>query len=261
MYEHSDYYSYTEKQESIKLYQKALLERQGYYLEEIENDPEYNDMTDVEKIEFAKSLSDYEASCIMTDVSDILFDTIGSNMSINEYKGIINHVINEMRQETELNEDSLAPGHDMTFWANDMGWVGKLCGGLLTAAFAGMVALIMAGKDKAAMKALERYMNKLVERVDDGIHKKKSLMNKLFGRFGVGTHDGDQSKACLRQIQENFSKKIACDAMILTKSMGFLPSHWNSAIKDLESNTFNNGGMAEFIETVSIPVSKLSNKI
>jgi len=70
-----------------------------------------------------------------------------------------------------------------------MGWLGKLAGSLLTGIFGGMVALIMAGKTKAAVQSLENYMNKLVELTDDGVHKKKSIIGALFSKLGVNKRD------------------------------------------------------------------------
>ena len=163
-----------------------------------------------------------------------------------------------------LNEDPLAPGKDMTFWMNDMGWLGKLAGGLLTGVVGMMVAAIMAGKDKMAMKQLETYMNKMVEMVDNGVHKKKSLLGKIMGSLGFGDrdeYDGDQSKACFRTIQENYLKEIACNGMVLMKNMGFLSDNCSTAISEVETNRFGKAGLGRFQEFVMDPICKLSNKI
>jgi len=90
----------------------------------------------------------------------------------------------------------------MTYWAKGLG---GLFGGLMGI----VIALIMRGKTKAAIRMLENYMNKIVEKVDDGLNKKKGRglwarlktgIGKLFGKDWSGKNSGEQNTMCLRVI-------------------------------------------------------------
>lgn len=264
--EHSEFYSYTEREQAIREYQKALLERQGYYINEINNDEEYNVLDETEKTSMANELALYESSIYLDELADILEECVGDVLTKEEYSQMRTYIkdslLNEdMFNENSLNEDFLAPGHDITHWIPDLGWLGKLTFGLLSGAFGAMAGLLMAGKDRAAMRMLEKTMNKLVEKTDDGLHKKKTILGTLFAKFGKRDYTGEQSKGCFRAIQERYSKQVACDAMVLTKQLGFLSDKWSSAASDMESNTFDNGGMHQFLTNVGWPVANISSQI
>ena len=116
----------------------------------------------------------------------------------------------------------------------------------------------MAGKTKAAVQSLENYMNKLVELTDDGVHKKKSIIGALFSKLGVNRRD--QERACFRDIQEKYSKEIACNVMTLVKGLGFVGPKCDAAIQDIENKNYNNGGLSYFYN-IAEQVNRLSNNI
>jgi len=76
-----------------------------------------------------------------------------------------------------LNEDTVGP--DMTFCM-------KGIGATLIPLFTGMGLLLLAGKTKAAINALKKYMNKIVEEVDDGTYKKQGFFKKMLNKVTPG---------------------------------------------------------------------------
>ena len=93
-------------------------------------------------------------------------------------------------------------GPDMTYFAQGLG---GLFGGL----FGIFLTLIMHGKTKQAIKMLENSMNKIVETVDDGLHKTKgrglwnrfrTFVGKVFGKDTSEENSGEQNTMCLRTI-------------------------------------------------------------
>ena len=46
-FEHSDFFDYNTKQRCMQEYQNALLERQGYYVQEIKKDPQFNYLNEI----------------------------------------------------------------------------------------------------------------------------------------------------------------------------------------------------------------------
>jgi len=172
-------------------------------------------LNESEVFETAKELTLYESGIIMNQLSEIIEDSILSNVlsedEITEYlKETINE-INDLSEET-LNEDSLnedyggTAGPDMTYWAKGFGGaIGGLFGGL----FGLFLMLIMKGKTRAAIKMLENSMNKIVETVDDGINKKKGrgLWARIRTKIGTwfkkdwsGENSGEQNTICLRTL-------------------------------------------------------------
>jgi hypothetical protein len=86
-------------------------------------------------------------------------------------KSIYNFVKNN-EELNILNEASYVPAD---YWLDGikLGWLGKLTAGLLTGLIGLVAWLLMKGKDRLAMVQLKKYMNKIVELVDSGVHKKR----------------------------------------------------------------------------------------
>lgn len=245
-YEHSPFYSYTAKQEGLQNYYKTKLQRQHYYLNVINEDVEYNDLSDLEKTEMSKKLSDIEALEIFDNVIQMINDETFVNFSDDEFKEVKEFVISLLLSDNEndiqsLNEVGTAPGHDMTYWIPDMGWLGKLAASVLGTGLAGLVGLIMAGYDKAAAKQLEKYMNKLVELTDVGLHKKKSFFSFFGIKLGkTKKFEGDQSQSCFRSIQELVERNMAKNILICGKATGLLS---RNGLDDANSGISTNGGL------------------
>lgn len=267
-FEHSDFFDYAEKQRCMQEYQNALLERQGYYVQQIKNDKQFNYLNESEIAETANELALYESGLIMNQLSEIIEDSILTNvLTEDEITEYLKETINEMHSlsENTLNEGVLnedfgdTTGPDQTYWAKG---IGGLFGGL----FGIFLMLIMKGKTRAAIKMLENSMNKIVETVDDGINKKKGrglfarLKTKIgtwFGKDTSGENSGEQNTICLRTLQENFSANIGAMSMVLCKKLGVLPDTWQSAITALQSNNYQKGDLAQFDECIGKPVNEL----
>lgn len=270
-FEHSDFFDYNTKQKCMQEYQNALLERQGYYVQEIKKDPQFNHLNESEVFETANELTLYEAENYAEQLSEFLDECILENIyTEDEAAEILTESINnfnEMNQNilnaNPLSEDAGGTiGPDMTYWAKGLG---GLFGGLLGL----IIGLIMRGKTKMAIRQLENYMNKIVETVDDGLHKKKGrgLWNKVKTWFGKkfkkkdtsGENSGEQDTMCLRVYQETFSADIATKAMVFCKHLGLLDDNWDGALDNLKASNYTSGAYGKFINKIITPVAKLSD--
>lgn len=275
-FEHSDFFDYNTKQKCMQEYQNALLERQGYYVQEIKRDPQFNTLNESEVFETANELTLYEASNYAEQLAEFLDECILENIYTEDeatefLKEFIDN-FNEMSQQS-LNEGQLnevagdTDGPDMTYWAAGLG---GLFGGIMSL----IIALIMRGKTKMAIRMLENYMNEIVEKVDDGVMKTKGrgLLNRFnlrgvlsklpgVGRFfGKKELQGEQNTMCLRTIQENFLADIAGKSMVLYKNIGLLPDDWQQAMNALTTGNYNNGGYQRYIvNNIIQPINDLEN--
>lgn len=267
-FEHSDFFDYNTKQRCMQEYQNALLERQGYYVQEIKNDPQFNYLNESEVFETANELTLYETNQFIDELGDIIETAILEGIyTEDEATEVITEIVNNMQDlgKRTLNERfGDTPGPDMTWWAEGIG-------GLFAGLFTIFLTLIMHGKTKQAIKMLENSMNKIVETVDDGLHKTKgrglwnrirTRIGKLFGKDTSEENSGEQNTKCLRTVQEEFQANIAAKSMVMCKNLGFLPDDWENAKKQLTAHNWNNGGWQEdFYKNVAEPANLLSGYI
>lgn len=267
-FEHSDFFDYNTKQRCMQEYQNALLERQGYYVQEIKKDPQFNYLNESEVFETANELTLYETNQFIDELGAIIETAILEGIyTEDEAAEVITEIVNNMQDfgKQTLNErlgDTSGP--DMTWWAEGIG-------GLFAGLFTIFLTLIMHGKTKQAIKMLENSMNKIVETVDDGLHKTKgrglwnrirTRIGKLFGKDTSEENSGEQNTKCLRTIQEEFQANIAAKSMVMCKNLGFLPDDWENAKKQLTAHNWNNGGWQEdFYKNVAEPANLLSGYI
>lgn len=269
-FEHSDFFDYAEKQRCMQEYQNALLERQGYYVQEIKKDPQFNTLNESEVFETAKELTLYENGVLLDQLQEIVEEALLTNSlseaeiteALNATADHMNYLAEASLNEGSLNEESGGTiGPDMTYWANGLG-------GLFSGFFGIILALMMRGKTKMAIRQLENYMNKIVETVDDGINKKKGRglwarlktgIGKLFGRDTSNKNQGEQNTMCLRVLQETFSADIGTKSMVFCKHLGLLPDDWNGALAALQASDFTRGSYGEFVEKIAKPVADLGN--
>lgn len=267
-FEHSDFFDYNTKQRCMQEYQNALLERQGYYVQEIKNDPQFNYLNESEVFETANELTLYETNQFIDELGDIIETAILEGIyTEDEATEVITEIVDNMQDfgKRTLNErlgDTSGP--DMTWWAEGIG-------GLFAGLFTIFLTLIMHGKTKQAIKMLENSMNKIVETVDDGLHKTKgrglwnrirTRIGKLFGKDTSEENSGEQNTKCLRTVQEEFQANIAAKSMVMCKNLGFLPDDWENAKKQLTAHNWNNGGWQEdFYKNVAEPANLLSGYI
>ena len=257
-FEHSDFFDYNTKQRCMQEYQNALLERQGYYVREIKKDPQFNYLNESEVFETANELTLYETNQFIDELGSIIETAILEGIyTEDEAAEVITEIVNNMQDfgKQTLNERlGDTPGPDMTWWAEGLG-------GIFAGAFSIIIAMIMRGKTKGAIRALENYMNEIVEKVDDGVNKTKGrgLWNRLKSLFGKKLKEGEQNTICLRTLQENFQADIATKSMVLCKKIGLLPDNWDVAFSDIIKSNFTDGSYQNFINNIVDPVNELGN--
>ena len=257
-FEHSDFFDYNTKQRCMQEYQNALLERQGYYVQEIKKDPQFNYLNESEVFETANELTLYETNQFIDELGSIIETAILEGIyTEDEATEVITEIVNNMQDfgKRALNEraaDTIGP--DMTWWAQGLG-------GIFAGAFSIIIAMIMRGKTKGAIRALENYMNEIVEKVDDGVNKTKGrgLWNRIKSLFGKKLKEGEQNTICLRTLQENFQADIATKSMVLCKKIGLLPDNWDAAFSNIKQSDFTAGSYQDFINNIAEPINELGN--
>ncbi|WQJ53263.1 MAG: hypothetical protein [Wendovervirus sonii] len=272
-FEHSDYCDWNLKEEALK--KAGLTESydmiKNKYLNEMMESESFSNETEQSIDEMADQMAQFESEYIINEVYDILDSMMKENViTSDEYNNIIESAKNKLYGNTQaLNEATDGP--DMTWWAKGIGVT-------LAPLLSGMGLLLLAGKTDAAINALKKYMNKIVEEVDDGTYKKQGFFKKFLNRitpdklknlkvkwFGgpkdIGATSEDKSKSSFRELQEVYEGNIACKQMILMKNIGLLPDDYNQALYAIENNKFEDGGFNTFIEIISKPLSGLCNKI
>lgn len=239
-YEHSPFYSYEDKVRSINEYNQARYGRYQNYYNQLNEDEEFKDLSEDEKAEMSKQLTNVEATQIYEElIEPLVYPILMETMTSDEYKTLKEASLKQMYEmpiTADVINEGTAPGKDQTHWIPNMGWIGALSGGILTAGLAGMVGLFMAGKDKAAARALERYMNRLVDLVDLGLYKKKSILSFI----GFGKQRGEQSRACFRNIQEIIERRMCTQIMVAGKVCGFFGK---DPLTDVINQNFESGGL------------------
>lgn len=215
----------------------------------INEDHEYDELTEGEKHEMGLNLVKLDTAETLNELKHVIYPFVADGLTNEEFESVMKHVEETLMENvvTAINEG--VPGRDLGYWIPNLGWLGKLSFGILSVGLAGLVGLFVAGKDKAAAKALERYMNRLVELTDSGILKKKSI----FSFFGKGKYKGDQSRGCFRYAQEIAERTIAKDALILGKAAGLVTGNGMDAA--IAGN--QEGGIKQFKQKVCDPLDQL----
>lgn len=238
-YEHSPFYSATEKANAYKQLMDAQQYQYNYYNNML-NDSDFDDMNETEKIKLSKELAKAEAlesyDSVAKWMKPILLESL-SKKDVNILNGYMRKMIMDSYDNPSvLNEEV---GHDATYWMSGLGWLGTLAKGLFGTGIAAIIGAFVAGKDAMAAKMLERFMNKLVELTDDGLHKKKSWFSWFSKK--KRTYSGDQSEACFRSIQECVQRNLMKDTVVGLKTCGFIGS-----MNDYVSNNYNGALYTEF---------------
>lgn len=265
-FEHSDFFDYNTKQRCMQEYQNALLERQGYYVQEIKNDPQFNYLNESEVFETANELTLYETNQFIDELGAIIETAILEGIyTEDEATEVITEIVDNMQDfgKRTLNErlgDTSGP--DMTWWSEGLG-------ALFAGLFGLSLMLIMKGKTRAAIKMLENSMNKIVETVDDGINKKKgrglfarikTRIGSWFGKDWSGKNEGEQNTICLRTLQEGFLANIGTISMVLCKKIGVIPDNWDQALNALKNNNYNLGDLGQIFDlNIAKPVNELGS--
>jgi len=251
-YEHSIYYSKLLREEGMKEYIASVNESYGYFMNEIQSDPEYDDMPLEEKMEIAIETAKLEVKQMYDVAMDFLYESVNENDIPKEDFNSIRKAIYEyyadidVRKFVSLNEsDQIAPGHDMSHWLEGFD-------GILIGLLGALIGLIAAGKDWLAAKLLKRYMNKIVETIDNGRNKTKSLWN-FFG----SKNTGNQSQGCFRAILEGVERNRYTKGLIFAKAAGLVG---RDPVNDALSHSLENGGLGEYFESeIASKIKDLAN--
>ena len=115
-----------------------------------------------------------------------------------------------------------AEGLDSGAWVRGLNltWLGKLAAIGLTGLATGLAALITAGRDKLAIARLKRYMNRLVELIDQGRLKRQSFFSSLLPTKWKRWR-GEQNIACFRSIQEMADRNMTLGTLSAAHKLGF----------------------------------------
>ena len=188
-------------------------------------------------VQIIEDINDYNV--LNEDISENsfneIFDSVYFNnelineMGLDEYNQFRSQVYKSMNN-ADLNTLNEYGGISIDYWMKGLklGWLGKLAAGLLTGLIGIIAWLLMKGKDRLAMVQLKKYMNKIVELVDQGVNKKRPWYSFLMPSKKSQRNIGDYNKACFRTIQETAERNMACLYSQCIYSLGFLkPSRTN----------------------------------
>ena len=160
---------------------------------------------------------------LKTVYDEFVYDTISKQ----DYQNFIreNRELFYFNETSQLAVNEGAEGDDTMAWTRDLklGWLGKLAMAGLAGLATGIAALLTAGKDTLAMWKLKRYMNRLVEIIDQGVLKKRSFFSFLMPKK-KSQFMGERNMACLRTIQEMADRNMTTAVMSAAHKLGFFAS-------------------------------------
>lgn len=200
----------------------------GYVFEDEE------DITIQETDDNEKSIVDEFVNSIIMEEIDSLFEEYCSELDRDEVKALKEEylrLINESEEENfNLEESSTLfegqAGYDCTEWirglAPKVGWLGKWVLAGLGALGTALGALVVMAKDMNAMRRLKNYMNRLVEVVDQGIHKKRPWYTVFLPKkSNAYKNTGEYNIGCFRSIQEMADRNMCVSVMLGAEKLGF----------------------------------------
>lgn len=155
--------------------------------------------------------------------SDSLENDIDYDSYIEMKDSTMNYLENFEDDDTELlNEAVGGEGLDAYAWVKSLsfGKLGTLAMSGLALLGTAIATLLVTGKDKIAIEKLKYYMNRLVEIVDQGIHKKKPWYAFLF-RKGARQNMGERNMACFRTVQETADRNMTNSIMSAAHKLGY----------------------------------------
>ena len=161
---------------------------------------------------------------IKEELKTVYDEFVYDSVSKQDYQDFIreNKDIFYFNETSQLAVNEGAEGLDNMAWTKDLklGWLGGLAAAGLTGLATGIAALLTAGKDTLAMWKLKRYMNRLVEIIDQGILKKRSFFSFLMPKK-KSQFMGERNMACLRTIQEMADRNMTTSVMDAAHKLGF----------------------------------------
>jgi hypothetical protein len=184
-----------------------------------------------------------------------LFNDIISETHYNEFKKLLDEEIKYFNETSQLTDNQVfegAEGVDHMKWlqgVNVKGF-GKLFLAGLGLLGTGIALLATNVRDRLAMIKLKKFMNRMVEVIDQGIKKKRSFLSKMFNWKWRGEHN----VACFRFIQETADRNMALGVMQAAKKLGyFAPGQMQNIASG--ANPQEGGGLSDFNNNV---LSKLN---
>jgi len=185
-----------------------------------------------------------------------LFNDIISETHYNEFKKLLDEEIKHFNETSQLADSQVfegAEGKDHMAWlqgVNVKGF-GKLFLAGLGLLGTGIALLATNIRDRLAMIKLKKFMNKMVEIIDNGTGaKKRSFLSKMFNWKWRGEHN----VACFRFIQETADRNMALGVMQAAKKLGyFAPGQMQNIASG--ANPQDGGGLSDFNNNV---LSKLN---
>lgn len=253
-YEHSIFFDDSFIEDTFTQFQQQLNEYNTYYTNTINNDNDYKDETNEDKKKIVEELIKSDIQLLYKEAEFITLPLLEQVLTEDEYNQLKEYTLKNMQNiiHHTLNEGT-APGKSMDYWLPDgwFGWIGRLGFGLLSTGLTGIVALFMAGRDKMAAAQLQKYMNKIVELIDMGLYKKKSIFSWFSNKLGKWS--GDQSRACFRNVQEIVERQLCTNTIIAGKAIGLLG---NDAISDVKTGNIYSGGLAMFNDKIASKIDE-----
>ena len=196
-------------------------EERKIYESEWGNKPAQNQVP--ESKQTAEPMMDSELSESIDDIYKSIFKDVMNESGYEDFRRLLDEELKankELYGDSEaVNEAIGAEGVDHYKWlqGTNISGIGKLFVvglGMLGSAIALLATAI---RDKLAMIKLKAYFNKMVEIIDQGRHKKRSWLSKMFN----WKYRGEHNTACLRFIQEAEDRNMALSVMEAAKKLGY----------------------------------------
>lgn len=203
--------------------------------------------------------SDFYRSIIKNEIDELYRVDYSDIIPIEEYEAIRAEIIetispnsdehpNDVIEHQSLNE---AEGQDAYAWIRglNLGWLGKLAAAALGLLGTAIAYLLIQGKDKIARDYLKYYMNRLVERTDQGIYKKVPWYRKLVMKKSIKNNLGEWNNGCFRTIQETSDRNMVTATMMAAHKLGYFASGQMMSIAN-GSAPQDGSGLSDFKKNV-----------
>ena len=215
------------------------------------NVPENNVLPDFSKIFEDEEIDEVSENEIVSEHLNVLYDDLFKDIiNEDEFFEIQKNIKEDLKFYFNKNlqlivNESIGTGSDHMRWLEgfNIKGIGKLAVaglGLLGTAIAYLASDV---KHRLAMIKLKKYMNRLVELIDNSAKgtKKRSFFSKMFNWKERGEHN----IACFRTIQEAADRNMVLSVMQAAKKLGYFAPGQMAQISSGEMPQ-EDGGLSEF---------------
>jgi len=212
--------------EDRKIYESEHNAHKRNLFEEDENDLIFSEDDSIDEQPF-DNLS-FIKNIISEEIDKMYSDSLENDVDYDSYIEMKDSTLNYLENYDDeddseiLNEAAGGEGLDAYAWVKNLSFskLGTLA--LSGLAFLGtaLATLIVTGKDKLAIEKLKYYMNRLVEVIDQGVHKKKPWY-AFFFRKGARQNMGERNMACFRTVQETADRNMTNSVMSAAHKLGY----------------------------------------